>query len=116
LFFELMGFERTCYELYEHPAKVEHLLEVLDYHHREIEQVCAESPALLVESMDSIHGQLMTPALFKQYAVPYFRRSSSVLHAKGEILACHIDEIPHPFWRYSPSRRLTWRRLSLPPR
>jgi len=87
---EIMGYELFFYELADHPAKVEELIEATEDLERrrlkiaigcdlEIFSVCANWS-------DDIH----TP-VFKKYFTPWFQEVCDFLHSHGRLTMAHID-------------------------
>lgn len=88
---EYFGYEKFCYELYDHPKKVDSLFEVLTAQRYKMQEVCALSPAKLITCGGNWDVNLIGPSFFKQYFVPYFCRFADLLYAKGKILITHTD-------------------------
>lgn len=88
---EYLGYEKFCYELYDHPKKLHHLLEVLTAKRHEMQEICTQSPATLIQCGGNWDAHLISPSLFRQHFVPYFRRFADMLHAHGKILITHTD-------------------------
>lgn len=86
-----LGYEKFCYELYDHPKKIEHFLEILTEKDREIMRLAAESPTEFVRSGGNWDSYIISPSFFRKYFAPYFREFSEVLHSKCKILGAHTD-------------------------
>ncbi len=86
-----LGYEKFCYELYDHPKEIEHFLEVFTEERREIVRLAAESPTEFVRSGGNWDSSIISPSLFKKYFAPYFREFSEALHPKCKILGAHTD-------------------------
>lgn len=91
IFRSYLGYERACYELYDHPREVRHLWEVLTEQKNRIQDICVSSPAELVSCGANFDSTVISPSLFKEYFLPYFRRFSELLHERGKILISHTD-------------------------
>ena len=86
-----LGYERGCYELYDHPREVRHLWEVLTEQKNKIQDICVNSPAELVSCGANFDSAIISPSLFGEYFLPYFRRFSQLLHEQAKILISHTD-------------------------
>ena len=86
-----LGYEKFFYELYDHPNKIEELLQLLTWYTRKIQRICADSLAQLIQFGGNFDSTIVSPTLFRKYFVPYFREFSQLLHSKGKILISHTD-------------------------
>lgn len=91
LLIEIMGYEKTYFELQDNPGKVAQLLELLWEKARELMRVAARSPAPLIWSPDNFHVLITSPRLFRQYCMPYFQEFSRAMHEAGKFLFTHAD-------------------------
>ena len=87
---EIMGYELFFYELADHPAQVEELIEVIkDLERRKFEVAMGcdlEIFNICANWSDDIH----TP-VFRKYFVPWFQEACDFLHAHGRLAMAHID-------------------------
>jgi len=91
LLIEIMGYERTYFEMQDNPVKVAHLFELLYEKAGEMIDIAVGSPAPLIWSPDNFHALITSPKLFRRYCVPYFRKLSEALHGVGKFLFSHAD-------------------------
>jgi hypothetical protein len=54
-------------------------------------QIAAKSPADIVWCPDNIDGVLVNPRIFEKYFIPEYEKMAEVLHARGKLLAVHMD-------------------------
>jgi len=87
---EIIGYELFFYELADHPAEVEELMEVmkdLDRRKFEVAMKCdLEIFNICANWSDDIH----TP-VFRKYFVPWFQEVCDLLHAHGRLAMAHTD-------------------------
>jgi len=88
---EYIGELNLFYALYDNPAQVQRLLELLDEQMLEILAKLAEFPWDYVEFPDNLHSLMTNPRLFAQYCLPAFQRYTEVLHGQGKIVGSHTD-------------------------
>jgi uroporphyrinogen-III decarboxylase len=88
---EIMGYEKTYFEMQDNPEKLAGLFELLMEKGRELIRIAVGSPAPLIWSPDNFHALITSPRLFHQYCVPYFQELSSAVHHAGKYLFSHAD-------------------------
>ncbi len=91
LLIEIMGYEKTYFEMQDNPERVAQLVELLREKGRESIQVAVQSPAPLIWSPDNFHALITSPRLFREYCVPYFQEISQTVHEAGKFLFSHAD-------------------------
>ena len=91
LLLEIMGYEKTYYEIQDNPGKLAQLFELLLEKGRELIRIAVQSPAPLIWSPDNFHAAITSPKLFRQYCVPYFQELSQAVHQAGKFLFSHAD-------------------------
>jgi len=87
---ELMGYELFFYELMDHPAKVEELIETVKELDRKKLKVLANMDIELVLICGNWSDDIHTP-VFKKYFIPWFQEVTDFLHAHGKLAMAHID-------------------------
>lgn len=90
------GIEKTFFELFDHPKEAEQLLAALGDLNRRGLRVALDSPAEVIISNDNFDGEITNPNLFLKYCAPYFREIAPLVHARGKLLASHLDGDPAP--------------------
>lgn len=88
---EYMDYEKSFFEMIDHPSKVESLLKTLTDHLKEIQKIAAESPAKMILHGEHFDSMITPPPIFEEYFKPYFKEFADLLHSKGKILVCHAD-------------------------
>jgi len=87
---EIMGYELFFYELADHPAKVEELIEVMkDLRRRKLK--VAIKCDLEIFNIDANWSDDIHTPVFKKYFVPWLREAVEFLHSKGKLSMVHID-------------------------
>ena len=54
-------------------------------------EIAAKSPADIIWCPDNIDGVLVNPRLFEKYFMPEYEKMAEILHARGKLLAVHMD-------------------------
>jgi len=88
---EYIGYEKSVYEMIDHPSKIEHLLAVMTDHAKEMQKIVAESPAKMILHGEHFDSMMTPPPIFEEFFMPYFQEFSQLLHSKDKILVCHAD-------------------------
>jgi len=88
---EYLGEVGLSYALYDEPAQVERLLQLVDEQLAEILRRLGDFPAPYVEFPDNLHGGMTNPRLFARYCLPAFQRHTAALHAQGKKAGSHTD-------------------------
>lgn len=91
LWIEFTGLERLLYDLHDHPALVEGVLQAMLEKDREMWALVAASPAEFVWAPDNLTARAISPRLFDRYFAPYYEALAAVMHAAGKWLYCHVD-------------------------
>jgi uroporphyrinogen-III decarboxylase len=87
----LMGYQRFYYELNDHPARLEGLIQALDSQQQEILALAAASPADAIEVGANYDEQMTPPPVFERFFAPFYRTASQLLTAAGKPLVVHGD-------------------------
>lgn len=96
LLFQLMGVERTVFEYYDNNKKFISLYELLYEKYREKYLLAAESPALAIWAPENITASIVSPKLFKEFHLPFYKEMAEILHRKGKIYIAHFDGLVLP--------------------
>jgi len=91
LMYVYMGLQRTCLELYDHPNKVEEILEFIEKSLQKVHKICLDSPAQFILHGGNFDSTVVGPNLFKKYFAPYFSNFAKKLHSKDKFLVVHVD-------------------------
>lgn len=87
---EIMGYELFYYELADHPAQVEELVEVMKDLDRRKLKVAINCELEIFNICANWSDDIHTP-VFRKYFVPWFREVSDFLHAHGRLVMAHTD-------------------------
>jgi uroporphyrinogen-III decarboxylase len=86
-----MGYQTFYYELHDHPARVEALIQALTEQQRHILRLAADSPAAAIEVGGNYDEQMTPPPIFDAFFAPFYREVHQVLDARGKLLVVHGD-------------------------
>lgn len=88
---DLMGYTRFSIDYRVHRAEFDDLYQVFRKKQLEMYRIVADSPAEVVLLDDNVNGSVTSPKLFGDYCAPFYDEIADMLHAKGKILAVHLD-------------------------
>ena len=91
LYLEEMGVEQAIYALADWPAACEAYFEALALSEARQMDLLAASPIESINFGDNVHAATLSPALFKKYVLPVYRRRCEVLHRAGKFVYAHWD-------------------------
>lgn len=86
----VMGFEKFFFELNDHPARVEHLHELMKAIVWQKLKILVESPVDFVTACANWVDNIHTP-VFSKYFIPWLREVAEFVHAKGKLTLVHTD-------------------------
>lgn len=87
---EIIGYEQFFYELVDHPAQVEELLEVMKDLERRKYKVAMGCDLEIFNICANWSDDIQTP-VFRKYFTPWFKEVTDFLHAHGRLAMVHID-------------------------
>jgi len=87
---EIIGYELFFYELVDHPARVEELIEMVKGLERRKLKVAIKSDLELFNICANWSDDIQTP-VFRKYFVPWFREVGDILHSHGRLVMAHTD-------------------------
>ena len=82
---------RFFYHLADYPELVEDLSRAISKSREPLYEIAAKSPAPIALCGDNIDGVLVNPKLFRKYFMPEYEKQARVLHARGKLMAVHMD-------------------------
>lgn len=91
LWIEFTGIERFSLDWYEERETVERILDAILAKQREMWEIVADSPAEFVWCPDNITGEIIGPAMFERYLLPYYNTLAEMMHNKRKRLVAHMD-------------------------
>ena len=91
LYVEWMGPENTILALHDYPESFRSLLEAISDINIAIAEYAADSPAKVVWSAENITSDLTSPALYREFLLPYYSRLTEIFNAKSKLHGVHMD-------------------------
>jgi hypothetical protein len=82
---------RFFYHLADYPDLVEDLYHAISKSRQPMYEIAAQSPASIVLCGDNVDGFLVAPKIFSQYFMPEYEKQAKILHARGKLMAVHMD-------------------------
>lgn len=82
---------RFFYHYADYPELVEELYQAIARSRLALYEIVARSPAPAVMHGDNVDGWLVSPRLFERYLMPVYEAEAAPLHARGKLLAVHMD-------------------------
>ncbi len=87
----IMGYQRFYYELNDHTARLEALIQAMENQQQQVLELAAASPADAVEVGANYDEQMTPPPVFERLFAPFYRKASRLLSAAGKPLVVHGD-------------------------
>jgi hypothetical protein len=91
LIHEYMGFEAVAYALHDDEAAVLDFLRFQEAKDLELIELAARAPGPIVIISDHADENLISPAWYRKYCIPYYQKACRILHAAGKIVSTHLD-------------------------
>ncbi len=91
LMIDYMGYERFYLEWYDHPARVEPLIDALTEQYRQTLKLAAFCPAQAIEVGSNYTEQMTPPPVFDKFFAPLYREARALLSAHDKVLVVHGD-------------------------
>lgn len=91
LMLHFMGYETFYYELEDHPAQIEALIEALTEQHRQILALAVDCPAQVIEVGANYDEQMTPPSIFDTLFAPFYQEAREILASGNKILQIHGD-------------------------
>jgi len=88
---EYMGFDQVVYALHDDRPAVLDFLAFQEQIDLKLLALAAESPAEVVILSDHADENLISPDLYREHCIPYYRKACGLLHAAGKIVSTHLD-------------------------
>jgi len=83
------GWERGIYLYHDNRSEVEELLQAMARSNEQAARLLARSPVSVIASDDNMDEWTTPPRVFREHAIPYYRRMSEILHAAGKTFEVH---------------------------
>jgi hypothetical protein len=88
---EYMGFEAVTYALFDHEDEVLEFLHFQEHYDLEFAALAATAPLGIVIVSDHADENLISPAWYEAYCIPYYRKVCDLLHGAGKVVSTHLD-------------------------
>ncbi len=86
-----LGATAFYYHYHDHQKEMGELAEALEHAYDQLLSLLADSPADVILWSANVDDMVTYPAYFEKEIVPWCRKASEALHAKGILLAMHTD-------------------------
>ena len=91
LIHEYMGFEQVAYALNDDPAAVLELMAFQEEKDLELIRLAALAPGSIVIISDHADENLISPAWYRTYCMPFYHKACAILHQAGKLVSTHLD-------------------------
>ena len=96
------GYVNGYYMWTDHRKEVDSLIEVYSEDFLQGLRVLADSPADVIATGDNMDGVMITPDIFREYAIPFYQQANKITSAADKILEGHwcgrtkslLDQVP----------------------
>jgi hypothetical protein len=88
---DYLGELPTFYALADDPAPLHGLMQAIQELRVETARLLEGLDYPYVEMLDNLSGQMTSPRLFTQYALPQYQATAELYHAQGKLLGSHTD-------------------------
>ncbi len=85
------GLERFCFDLKDHPRKIETILDAMNDRRRRMWQIVAAMPSEFCCSGGNISEDMVSPSVFQKYLAPHFAEEASIMRKVGKRTMNHMD-------------------------
>ena len=96
LFIEHTGFEKTVYMMNDHPALIQHYVEVASEADNAMYEVLCQAPVQILNFGENIDATMDPPPIWSEHLVPYYRQRVEQLHGAGKFVHIHVDGTMRP--------------------
>lgn len=87
----LLGATDFYYHYHDYPKEMGELAEALEHVYDQLLSILADSPADVILWSANVDDMVTYPAYFEKEILPWCRKASETLHAKGILVAMHPD-------------------------
>ena len=85
------GLERLIFDLADNPGPVQRVMEAMLSRDRKVWEIMAKSPAEMFHCSDNLSADLVSPAIFEKYFLPYYLDLTKVIDPAEKPIAIHVD-------------------------
>ena len=83
------GYMDAFYLWTDHRREVDALVAAQFRNSLELYRVLAEGPADMISAGDNMDGVMISPGLFREYALPFYRAAKEICAARGKLFTAH---------------------------
>jgi hypothetical protein len=91
LIHEYMGFEAVAYALHDEPLALGDFLQIQEEKDLELIRLAAAAPGPIVIISDHADENLISPAWYREWCIPYYQKACRILHEAGKRVSTHLD-------------------------
>jgi hypothetical protein len=91
LIHEYMGFEEVAYALHDDEPAIRDFLAFQEAKDLELVELAARAPGPIVIISDHADENLISPAWYRKYCIPYYHNACDILHGAGKYVSTHLD-------------------------
>ena len=91
LIIDYMGFENTIYALNDSPDKIKDFLRAIEKWDDKMYEVILNSPIKILNFGENIDANLISPSIFEEYLIPYYKKRVDQIHQKSKFCHIHMD-------------------------
>ena len=88
---EYLGFEKVIYAMHDEIGRIKDFLALQEQYDLELVAMAANTQARIVIISDHADENLIAPAFFRDYCIPYYRKANAILHEANKIVSTHLD-------------------------
>jgi hypothetical protein len=88
---EYMGLQNSILALWKHRQEVESLLSTMEDNNNRRFNLLKRTPIEIINFGDNIDQDLISPLMFKKYALPFYQNRTKEFHEAGKICTSHWD-------------------------
>jgi hypothetical protein len=88
---EYMGFEQVAYSLHDDEQPILEFLQFQERKDLELIELAARSSGGIVIISDHADENLISPAWYRKYCIPFYQKACGILHASGKLVSTHLD-------------------------
>jgi len=85
-----MKIEKVYYFLADHPREMAELMAAMHRRNKRVYQVLAASPAPLIIDYEDTSTTVMSPAIYRQWSLPYIDEYADICHTGGKLFVTHM--------------------------
>jgi hypothetical protein len=91
LIHEYMGFEGVAYALHDDQGAIRDFLSLQEEKDLELIRMAARAPGPIVIISDHADENLISPAWYRAWCMPFYSRACGILHAAAKKVSTHLD-------------------------